>query len=301
MRQAWLEQQERGNAVFINFCAEIGRRLSWRAGRAFVYPICAYFTATSQTARSASRDYLSLILGRRATVLDVFRHYLTFSCTIHDRIFFLSGRFENYDFDIHGHELFKELVDRDQGCLLLGSHLGSFEALRSIGIIQRKLPIKVLMYPENSPHMSAAQNRLNPDVADSIIPIGAPESMLRVKEYIEKGGMVGILGDRSVEGEKTVPISFLGRPALFPAGPMLLASALKAPVIMFFGLYRGGRRYELHFELLSEQLSIDRRTRDADLETWTSRFAARLEYYCRMAPYNWFNFFDFWRSGRDAP
>jgi predicted LPLAT superfamily acyltransferase len=25
------------------------------------------------------------------------------------------------------------------------------------------------------------------------------------------------------------------------------------------------------------------------------RYVERLEHYCRLAPYNWFNFYDFWR------
>ena len=301
MTAAWLQQPEPSSEIFIRACAIIGRSVGWRAGRAIVFPICAYYTTLLGKARAASRSYLSTVLGRKATIVDIFRHVLTFSCTIHDRIFFLSGRFNEYDVNVFGDELFAKLADRNQGCVLLGSHLGSFEVLRALGILERDLPVKVLMNPENSRRFTAVQNSLNPHVADSIIPIGSPDSMLRVKEHVEAGGMVGILGDRTTaEGERTVRIPFLGRPAPLPIGPLLLASKLNVPVILFFGLYRGGRRYDVHFELLTEKMEVNRTSRDADLEAWATRYAGRLEHYCRLAPYNWFNFFDFWQSSPDA-
>ena len=59
---------------------------------------------------------------------------------------------------------------------------------------------------------------------------------------------------------------------------------------MMVGLFRGGNRYEIHFERLTTA------TQDAsDAARLIASYVARLEYHCRAAPYNWFNFFDFWR------
>ncbi len=79
-------------------------------------------------------------------------------------------------------------------------------------------------------------------------------------------------------------------------GYILLASVLKVPVILFFGLYRGDNRYDIHFELFTDQVTIERNNRSADLQLWTQRYANRLEHYARLAPYNWFNFYDFWNE-----
>jgi predicted LPLAT superfamily acyltransferase len=69
---------------------------------------------------------------------------------------------------------------------------------------------------------------------------------------------------------------------------------LKAPVLLFFGLYLGGNRYALHFELFADEIAIRRDHRDEDVQLWTQRYADRLEHYARLTPYNWFNFYDFW-------
>jgi predicted LPLAT superfamily acyltransferase len=76
---------------------------------------------------------------------------------------------------------------------------------------------------------------------------------------------------------------------------------LQAPVVLFFGLYRGGRCYDIHFELLADRVTLDRATRQADIRRWVQLYASRLEYHCRAYPYNWFNFYDFWAELGDLP
>jgi predicted LPLAT superfamily acyltransferase len=60
------------------------------------------------------------------------------------------------------------------------------------------------------------------------------------------------------------------------------------------GVYRGGNRYDLHFERLIEKPRLERAQRDEVIRQWAALYASRLEHYCRMAPFNWFNFYDFW-------
>ena len=114
------------------------------------------------------------------------------------------------------------------------------------------------MYEQNTPMIRDFFRDLNPEVADTVIQAGSPNTMLRVKECLDRGGVVGILADRLVKQDQATPCKFFGELARFPAGTMWLASILKVPVILFFGLYRGGNRYEVHFELFAEESrSID--------------------------------------------
>src|SRR5437867_557884 len=89
-------------------------------------------------------------------------------------------------------------------------------------------------------------------------------------------------------------VNSLTRAATFPAGPVLLAAMMRCPVILFFGLYRGGNRYEIYFEHFADQIDLDRVRRAEDIQFWMQRYAERLEHYSRLAPYNWFNFYPFW-------
>jgi predicted LPLAT superfamily acyltransferase len=156
------------------------------------------------------------------------------------------------------------------------------------------------MYEENAARANGLFNALNPGRPAGVIRIGAPEALLQVKEALDRGELVGILGDRIVSGEKVVAVDFLGAPALLPAGPVVLASVLRAPVVLFFGIHLGPRRYEVRFEPFAERVTLERGARAAETARWIRRYAAALEATCRAHPYNWFNFHDFWDGAPDA-
>ena len=296
MSSLWLEQRERGSLAVMKGGVRLLLSVGHAFGRLLLYPTCAYFLASTRQSRAASRDYLGRVLGRPARLLDVARHYLTFAKTLHDRVYFLAGRTAEFDIEQHGLDTVERTLAKGKGCVLLGAHLGSFEVLRVLGSLECKLPVNVLLYPDNSSNADAVAGDLCPELKQRVIPLGRPDTLLRVHECLERGEIVGILGDRTLKSDKTVRCDFFGQPATFPQGPLLLASILKAPVILFFGLFEGGRRYSIHFELFTDELQIARRDRSAQLQPWIARYAARLEHYCRLAPYNWFNFYDFWRA-----
>ncbi len=245
---------------------------------------------------SAIRPYLIRALGRPISWRDLYRQYHRFAATLLDRVYLLAGQGSRFDIDIQGLDLLKDRVARGRGCLLLGSHLGSFDIVRTIGLTQQDVEIKVLMYEQHMPIIRDLFRDLNPAFADAVIQTGSPNAMLQVKECLDRGGMVGILADRLVKQDQTTSCTFFGKLARFPAGTMWLASILQVPVILFFGIYRGDNRYEIHFELFAEEITIDRRHRDQEVQQWTQRYADRLEYHCRLAADNWFNFYDFWEE-----
>jgi predicted LPLAT superfamily acyltransferase len=272
----------------------IAMHLGRRPARSLLYPITLYFLLTAGTQRRASREFLTLALGRPANLRDLTRHFHSFASTILDRVFLLTDRFDCFDLQIFNHSLIAEQVAQQRGCVLIGSHLGSFEALRTTALMKRSLPIKILMYPEHNQMLMRILTELNPAIQENIIPLGLPDTLIRARECVEQGSIIGLLGDRIADSSKTVSCQFMGRPTLFSQGPMLLASLLKAPVFLFFGLYLGGNRYEIHIEHFADQITLERGMREREIQVWTQRYAERLEHYARMAPYNWFNFYDYW-------
>lgn len=294
MSQQWARLPERGNALALRLICWIALHVGRSVGRILLYPITAYFLVAAAAARRGSRRYLRRALGREPGWRDLFRHIHCFAATILDRVYFLTGQVERFKIEIFGGQTILDQVASGQGCILLGSHLGSFEALRAIGVTLRHFPIKVLMNVEHNRAMTGLLDALNPALAQAIIPIGQPETLLKVRESVAQGFLVGALGDRVAQGEKTVRCRFFGRETAFPTGPVLLAALADCPIILFFGLYRGGNRYDIHFEKLAERVELDRRHRGEQIGIWMQRYADRLEHYARIAPYNWFNFYDYW-------
>ncbi|MCZ7566329.1 MAG: acyl-CoA synthetase [Burkholderiales bacterium] len=295
-RPQWLAARERGSPALIRLIVWITRRLGRGAGRALLPAIVAYFVAFSVAPRRASRAYLARVLGRRAGFADVYRHYSTFAATLLDRVYFLGGRYGHFDVRLHGAEAVERAMAGGAGCLLIGAHLGSFEVLRAAALAGPRWPVAMLMDNANARKMTQVFAAVNPALAADVINLGEPESLLRAKARLDGGALVGLLADRLRPGDRPIACPFLGGTMWLPEGPFALVAVLGAPVVLGFGLYRGGRRYDIHFELFRAPGALPRAGRDAAIAALARAYAARLEHYARLAPYNWFNFFDVWAA-----
>jgi len=298
----WSERRERGNVRLVRLMIRLSLRFGWGAGQLLIYPTALYFFLFSRHARAASRGFLARVLSRSPNAADVLRHIFSYSCVLFDRIFLLADRRGGFVIDETGLAELTRALTQSRGCLLFGAHLGSFEALRCMGR-QSPVPVKVLMYRGNSGPYTNLVEALDPSLCHDIIDIGEPDSMLRVRESLQRGEMVGILADRAPGSDKMLAVPFLGAPAAFPTGPLRLAAALGAPVVLFFGIRTGPRRYTIYFEHFADRVALDQGDRAAQTAIWLQRYTNRLEHYCRCYPFNWFNFYDFWddRPQSSAP
>lgn len=317
------EQEERGAPFMLRFLLWVTYKLGRCGARAFLYPTVAYFLLTSPKGRRASRKCLGRLLGRRASLWDVARHFFVFSACTLDRIFLLTNRHQSLTIDAYWSPDIPAVLAKTRGCLLLVGHMGSREALRLTpappaesppsdntivlrDVTRREgtpLDVAVLLDRDVNRRMTALFEELNPELAAQIIDAAerGPGLVLKLKETLQRGRMVGIGADRAYPGERTIAVKFMGGTAHVPEGPWTLAAALGVPVLLGFGLYRGGNRYDVHFELFHERVSAERRTRAADLQAHAQAYALRLEHYARLAPYNWFNFYDYWDEDKTSP
>lgn len=295
----WSTRRERGTITMLRIMFWVMWTIGWWAGHALLYPITGYFFLTAPATRAASRDYLRRVLGRTATSWDVLRHIFVFASVILDRAFLLSGRRAGYQIEVQGLEVVSAILDSAKGCVLLGAHFGSFDVLREVG---RASPVRVrpLMYRGNAAIMTSMLEALDPGLSADIIEIGRPDTMLRAQEAVARGEIVGILADRAPGETEVVEVPFLGSPAAFPTGPFVLASLLKVPVVLFFGIRTGRRRYQVRFEAFADQVTLHRAERQQELRDAVLRYAARIETACRAHPFNWFNFYPFWEHATDA-
>jgi predicted LPLAT superfamily acyltransferase len=296
---AWRDRPERSHMLMLRVMTWISLTLGRRAGRVVLYGIAAYFLVTNAAARQASRGYLARALAvPRVGWRHVFRHFLSFASTIHDRVYLINDRFQLFDIEIHQEHLITELTADTKGVFLMGAHTGSFEVLRAIGRRRPGMRVAMVMYEENARKINAALGAINPAAQQDIVALGHADSMLKVHELIEGGSVVGMLADRCLNNDTTVPAPFLGEMAGFPVGPFRMAAILRRPVLFMVGLYGGGNRYDIHFETLADFSLVPARGRDAAVKAAMQRYAELLEKHCRAAPYNWFNFFDFWQASR---
>jgi predicted LPLAT superfamily acyltransferase len=296
----WRVQGERGSRLLMRVIMVLALKIGRPVGRALLYPICAYFLLFSRHASQASRDYLCRVLGRPPKWSERFRHYHCFAGQILDRVHLLTGDIARFDCAIEGLDVLDVATGRGLGVFLVGAHLGSFEVMRVLALARSSTRVRVLMYEANAEKLASVLAPLNVDVSSQIIALGRPETMLEVRDSLARGEAVGLLADRVVAGDRVRRCRFLGGSASFADGPFVLAAALGAPIVLFSAVQSDDGRYRVRFEPFSDRIGLPRGERDAALQQACERYAEWLEVRCREAPYNWFNFYDFWASDTSA-
>lgn len=301
MSTAWKARGEIGNTLALRLIVAVSKNCGRSVARFFMWPTALYFFLRRGPERRSSRLYLKRVLGRKPSAWEVYRHVHCFSCTILDRLFLFSERFKRFDIRTSGLRELDAALAAGKGVLLIGSHLGSFDALRVLSLERPEVTVRIVLDVEHSQKLSQFLNELNPALAASIINAreAGPAAAIAIKQALDGNAIVALLADRGQPNNAVQHANFLGHPAPFPLSPWLLAAAVKTPVMLAFGLYRGGNRYDLHFEPFAESLTIERSRRSEVLAEILQRFADRLAHYARLAPYNWFNFYDFWNNVPD--
>ena len=294
----WMQRKERGSFFLLQLMSRISLIFGRRLSRTVVYGIALYFLLAAPAARQASRSYLQRALQRPATWIDLYKHILAFASTIHDRFYLLNDQADLFDIQVLGAGPIAEHHDRGEGLLMFGAHMGSFEVLLTHG---RSKHIKscVAMYPENARQLNRALAAINPQAIADIVALGQVDSMLTIHHKLATSAMVGVLADRATGPGHYLTLPFLGAPARFPTGPFRMAAMLGQSVYFMTGRYCGGNRYEVHYEPLADFNGISRSQRDTAVRDALHRYVATLERHCKAAPYNWFNFFDFWDLAHD--
>lgn len=296
-KRGWLHEPERGTAFGLRALLAAHRVFGRGFAVAILHVVAFYYALFAARARAASRAYLQRALGRPARFRDVVRHIATFAVCSFDRVLFAAGKTGGFTITRDGHELLADLARTKTGAILLGAHLGSFEALRAIGQ-REKLVVNVLAHFANARKITAMLRHVAPEFDARVIEIdpAAPHHVLVVAERIAAGEIVAVLGDRVGLGEGTTRVTLLGGEVELPTGPYALASVLRCPIYLTFGLYLGRGHYALSCERFADAVQLPRAERAARVQALAQRYATRLEHHIARAPYCWFNFFDMWTS-----
>ncbi len=300
----WLADPERASMLWLRVMRWIAVAAGRRTARLVLHPITLYFMLVGGKPRRESRRYLTRALGRPARWIDSYRHIHHFAATVLDRVYLLRENFEAFEFTDAGVKRVTDRLDRGEGAFMIGAHLGSFEALRSLGE-ERGRRVAMVMYEDNARLINATLAAIAPKATMRTIALGHVGAMLQLREWLAEGGIAGLLADRTLPGQgaraKTLWLPFLGQPAPFSDGPFRLAALMRRPVVFMAGLYHGRGRYELRFVPLADFSQVSAAGLEADIQDALRGYVELLESICRETPYNWFNFFDFWAGDAGPP
>ena len=282
--------------------------------RFFIYPVSFFFFIFAPDARRAAKIYqkqLREFTGRKIPKhINPYIQIFSFALCIVEKlegwlgkIKFSKIQYQNDDIDN-----ILALLKEGKGAVLITSHLGNMELLRSLSdynyqLVGREVPVYVIMDTDINSNFSETLKSVNPKASFNVInsnEIG-PDSIVTLMDAIENGALVVIAGDRTSPNakEKVLKISFLGKDASFPYGVFLIPALLKAPVYFMFGLRSRmsifNPKQNVYIEKCHTDFDCPRSERETRIVQCCGEFVARLEKFCILYPYQWYNFFDFWQ------
>ncbi|GAD32011.1 conserved hypothetical protein [Photobacterium leiognathi lrivu.4.1] len=313
-QQHWSSHAERGTILGIKTLLAVYSLLGRKAFNILLKVVMGYYYLTGKKVRKASEDYLEQLESYASdnqlalpAKLNSYDHLLSFGHTMLDKLVAWQGDYSENNLTIHGDEHFNELAKRQQGIVVLGSHLGNLELCRALSSRHPDIKINALVFTEHAERFNAVLKAINPDSDLNLIQVNelGADTAIMLQQKVEQGEWVVIVGDRTsvTKEQRVVWADFLGKPAPFPQGPFILASVLKVPVYTLFGLRDDSQatpHFDVYFEPFSEQLILPRKTRETALQETVQQYASRLESYTIKAPLQWYNFFNFWQlSGKN--
>jgi predicted LPLAT superfamily acyltransferase len=271
--------------------------------RVALYPVVLWYMMTRPAARAASKDYLRRLAHSggeaffKPDVFSVFRHFACFAESILDKLLLWSGLYRTDQVKLVGKQLIMSQIAAQSGGLLICCHLGNLELGRFLSKQLPGLKLTVLIHTKHAQRFNRLLAQLDPESQVDLMQVTelSPATAIVLGRKLAQGEFVAIAGDRIPVSRhpRVALVEFLGTVAPFPVGPYILANLFHCPVyLMFSSSY--GTRAEIHFELFHEAIRLPRQGRDQALARVAAQYARRLEHFCRCAPLQWFNFYDFW-------
>jgi len=275
-----------GYKIFVFFIQKAGIRSAYF----ILYFVASYYFLFLKKSNRAIFYYFHKRLGysywksKRMT----FKSYYTFGQTIIDKISISAGMRDKFTYEFDGVEKLIKLLEAKQGGVLISAHIGNFEiAERFMSEIDTNFQFNLVTTDlEHSAIKEYVESITEKSKLKTIIIKDDLSHIFEINAALARNELVCFTGDRYFEGVKSLQEKLLGEEANFPAGPFLIASRLKVPVVFVYVM----KEPNLHYHLYTRDAVVKHRDEKGLLKEYTESVQSMLKKY----PLQWFNYFDFW-------
>ncbi|QGK76151.1 lipid A biosynthesis acyltransferase [Flavobacterium sp. SLB02] len=263
-----------------------------KAAYVLLYFVASYYFLFLKKSNKAISYYFKERLGYSwfKSKKMVFKSYYTFGQTIIDKISISAGMRNRFTYEFDGIEILKNLLAEKKGGVLISAHIGNFEiAEHFLGDIDIDFQINLVTTDlEHSAIKNYLESVTQKPTVKFIIIRENLSHIFEINAALSKNELVCFTGDRYFEGTKSLSEKILGEDANFPAGPFLIASRLKVPVVFVYVM----KEPNLHYHLYAREAVVKHRDEKGLLKAYIESVESMLKKY----PLQWFNYFDFWNQ-----
>ena len=292
MSKDWQQEKEMSNAFWLKLIVRLALTLPRWSVRLLLHPIVFFFLIISPQKRSASSHYLMQTLPHKPKIWHIYKHFYWFAATLLDRVYFLSQKNQLFDISFINRETIIHSFKKDPSQFFLSGHYGSVDALR-MQTTAKQYKIKPVIKLDHNQTIVRLLNQLNPDFYNDVIPYDGLKTTFEIYENLKNNVSVALLADRPIGEGETLKVTFLNDTIQLPEGIFEMLLRFPFPTNLFFSKYLGKNRYQIQY------IPFTVSPNDTP-QTLAQKFADELAKQCMDSPYNWFNFYTYWNSKKDA-
>ncbi len=298
----WWKKQERGGAFFLRPSLFLVQILPEFILKLIVKIVVWFYYIFSKNERENIAEFrrnLSEFAGSQTLKgTSVFSHFEAFGGAICDKFRVWKGKIKDDELEIIDLERIKsELIGAQKGQILLTAHLGNVEICKALGARVDGFRMVILTYDKNSREFNEVLKQISQNdgsVRMMLVNELDVAAMLELKNIVESGEHIGIMGDRTpIGGDKAARVKFLGKEANFNYGPYLIAGILGVKISSLWCQKISGK-FRIELVPLASAVKLGR-DKAAAARQYLQIYVRELENRCKQTPTQWFNFFDFWR------
>lgn len=246
---------------------------------------------------SASRALYSFYrkrigFGILRSLFGIYRNYDQLGQSLIDKVALMSGMANPFSFHFDGEEHLHEMVMQGRGGMLLSGHLGNWDIA---GHLLKRLntPINIVIFDGEHEQIKAYLDSVTGEKSVKMILIKNNLSHIyEISDALKRNELICMHADRFLPGNKTQKQIFLGSNAAFPIGPFVLASTFRVPVSFVFAVKESALHYHFFATKGNDYAHLDKA---AQMKLMLTDFVREMEIKTRAYPWQWFNFYDFWK------
>lgn len=281
-----------GYLFFIFLIKKIGIRTAY----IFLGTIVLYFIPFAPKATKSIWYYSRKRLGQNAlsSLKILSLNYYRLGQTLIDKVAIGNGMKDKYDFRFENYHEFLNILNADNGAIIIGAHIGNWE-IGSPFFDDYGKKINIVLYDAEYQKIKEILQQ-NTVLADfKVIPVndGDLNHVFAIKEALDNKEYICFQGDRYINEERCLTTSFMGEEANFPLGPFLLAAKMKVPVIFYFAMREPKKTYRFHFTLATPFTKGDSIRPEQQL---LNQYVSNVEKILDKYPEQWFNYYNFWNK-----
>lgn len=275
-----------GYKIFV-FCI---KHLGVRAAYFVLYFVASYYFLFLKKTNKATFYYFHNRLGFPywKAKKHVYKSYYTFGQTLIDKTAISAGMRNRFTYEFDGIEMLNAMLAKKNGGVLISAHIGNFE-IAEYFLAELDTDFRINLVTSDMEHHAIKEYLESISLGSTVKFIIIKDDLSHIYEInaaLATNELVCFTGDRYLEGVKYITEPFMGADANFPAGPFLIASRLKVPVVFVYVM----KEKNLHYHLYAREAEVKHRDERALLQAYIKSVEGILYKY----PLQWFNYFDFW-------